>query len=109
MSGFALFSLKDASLLKLEDGDTARVSSRAGSVDVPVEVTADLMEGVVSLPHGWGHDRPGTQMRVAQQHAGVNSNRLTDESIVDELSGNAILNGIPVTVERQPEIAADTT
>jgi anaerobic selenocysteine-containing dehydrogenase len=98
---------KDASLLKLESGDTARVSSRAGSLDAPVEVTADVMEGVVSLPHGWGHDRPDTEMRVAQQHAGVNSNRLTDEAIVDGLSGNAILNGIPVTVERRPEAAAE--
>jgi hypothetical protein len=65
------------------------------------------MEGVVSLPHGWGHDRADTEMRVAQQHAGVNSNRLTDESIVDGLSGNAILNGIPVTIERRPGSTAD--
>jgi hypothetical protein len=54
------------------------------------------MEGVVSLPHGWGHGQPGTQMAVAAGHAGVNSNVLADEFAVDPLSGNAVLNGIPV-------------
>ena len=88
----------DAARLKLEQGSAARVSSRVGSLEAPVEITSEVMEGVVSLPHGWGHDHKDTQMRVAHEHAGVNSNRLTDESIVDALSGNAILNGIPVQV-----------
>ena len=66
---------------------------------VPVEVTDAIMPGVVSIPHGWGHDAPGIQLRVASAHAGVNCNRLVDELALDPLSGNAVLNGVPVTVE----------
>ena len=65
---------------------------------MPVEVTDGIMPGVVSIPHGWGHDLPGAQMAVAEAHAGVNSNLLADEELLDPLSGNAVLNGIPVTV-----------
>ena len=89
----------DARRLGITTGDTARVTSRVGSVDAPVEVTDEVRRGVVSLPHGWGHDRPGTEMEVASAHAGVNSNLLTDGGTIDPLSGNAVLNGIPVTVE----------
>ena len=88
----------DAARLGLEDGGTANVSSRAGSVAAVVEITDDVMEGVVSLPHGWGHGQPGTKMSVAAENAGVNSNILTDELEVDPLSGNAVLSGIPVAV-----------
>ncbi len=56
------------------------------------------MPGVVSIPHGWGHDAPGVRLRVAREHAGVNSNLLADETLVEPLSGNAVLNGIPVDV-----------
>lgn len=90
----------DAAAVGLSTGDTARVRSRVGVLEVPVEVTEDIMAGVVSLPHGWGHDRPGTQMRIARQHAGVNANILTDDLAIDVLSGNAILNGVPVQLER---------
>ena len=76
----------------------ARVASRVGSVEARVEVTDAVMAGVVSLPHGWGHDRPGTRLSVAATRPGVNSNRLTDEAEIDPLSGNAVLNAIPVTV-----------
>ncbi|MEY4251619.1 MAG: hypothetical protein RL691_500, partial [Actinomycetota bacterium] len=55
--------------------------------------------GVVSLPHGWGHSVPGTKMAVASEKAGVNSNILTDDQVLDPLSGNAVLSAIPVTVE----------
>jgi anaerobic selenocysteine-containing dehydrogenase len=89
----------DAARLGLEDGRAARVRSRVGSVDVPVEITDGIMPGVVSIPHGWGHDRPGAQLHVAAQQPGVNSNILADEEALDPLSGNAVLNGIPVTVE----------
>jgi hypothetical protein len=58
------------------------------------------MRGVVSLPHGWGHDKPGTRLSVAREHAGVNSNILSPGDFVDVLSGNAAVNGIPVTVTR---------
>jgi anaerobic selenocysteine-containing dehydrogenase len=88
----------DATRLGLEDGTAAHVRSAAGELEAPVEVTAEIMPGVVSMPHGWGHDAPGARMGVAADHAGVNSNLVTDESLVDELSGNAVLNGIPVEV-----------
>ena len=88
----------DAAAAGLRDGDRAEVRSRAGAVVVPVEVTDAVRPGVVSLPHGWGHGQPGTALAVATAHAGVNSNLLTDGDALDPLSGNAVLNGIPVTV-----------
>jgi anaerobic selenocysteine-containing dehydrogenase len=89
---------QDAARYELEDGGEARVSSRAGSLVARVEVTDEVMPGVVSLPHGWGHDLEGVRMRVAQEHPGVNSNILADDLVMDPLSGNAVLNGIPVQV-----------
>jgi anaerobic selenocysteine-containing dehydrogenase len=88
----------DAERLGLEEGGRAVVSSAAGRIEAPVELTDGIMPGVVSIPHGWGHDAPGVKMGVASRHAGVNSNVLSDESQVDPLSGNAVLNGIPVEV-----------
>jgi len=88
----------DADRLGLADGEPARLSNRAGELEATVEVTDAVMRGVVSLPHGWGHDAPGARLAVAGEHAGVNSNALADEELVDALSGNAVLNGIPVVV-----------
>ena len=88
----------DATSLGLVDGAAARVTSRVGEVTVPVEVTESIRPGVVSLPHGWGHDVPGAQLRVAAEHAGVNSNVLSDDEAIDPLSGTSVLNGIPVGV-----------
>jgi anaerobic selenocysteine-containing dehydrogenase len=88
----------DAERLGLSETGVAAVSSRTGSVVVPVEVTDTIMEGVVSIPHGWGHGTEGARMSVAAENAGVNSNLLADETLVDALSGNAVLNGIPVAV-----------
>jgi len=88
----------DAAALGLRNGATARVTSRASTVDVPVEVTDEIMPGVVSIPHGWGHDLPGVELRVARRNAGVNCNRLVDELVLEPLSGNAVLNGVPVTI-----------
>jgi anaerobic selenocysteine-containing dehydrogenase len=88
----------DADRLGLAEGDPAVVASRVGEVTVPVEVTDGIVPGVVSIPHGWGHDLPGVKMRVAAEHAGVNSNVLADEELYDPVSGNAVLNGIPVSV-----------
>jgi anaerobic selenocysteine-containing dehydrogenase len=93
----------DAARLGLVDGEPAVVRSRAGAVVVPVEVTDDVMPGVVSIPHGWGHDQRGVGLAVASAHAGTNSNVLTDELVVEPLSGTAILNGIPVELERATE------
>jgi anaerobic selenocysteine-containing dehydrogenase len=64
----------------------------------PVVVSDEMMPGVVSLPHGFGHAGEGVELRVALRHAGVNSNELTDETLLDALSGNAVLNGIPVEI-----------
>ena len=82
----------------LVDGGRARVSSEAGSIEVPVEVSDEMMPGVVSLPHGWGHDRPGTRLSVAREHAGVNNNLLAPTHFYDTLSNNHAVNGIPVEV-----------
>ncbi len=88
----------DAARLGVADGSPVRVTSRVGSVVAPVEVTDDIRERVVSLPHGFGHGMRGTRLSVAQEVGGVNSNVLTDHEAIDPLSGNAVLNGIPVTV-----------
>jgi anaerobic selenocysteine-containing dehydrogenase len=95
----ALVHPDDASRLGLVDGEEAVVRSRAGEIVVPVEVTDDVMPGVVSIPHGWGHDLPGVSLSVAGAHAGTNSNVLADELVVEPLSGTAVLNGIPVELE----------
>jgi anaerobic selenocysteine-containing dehydrogenase len=92
----------DAARLGLAEGQPARLSGRVGDLDAVVEVTDAVMRGVVSLPHGWGHDAPGARLGVAGDHAGVNSNALADEALVDALSGNAVLNGIPVVVAPVP-------
>jgi anaerobic selenocysteine-containing dehydrogenase len=88
----------DAERLGLVDGGSAEVSSRTGKVTVPVEVTDAIRTGVVSIPHGWGHDAPGVELSVARRHAGVNSNLLADDELLDPVSGCAVLNGIPVEV-----------
>jgi anaerobic selenocysteine-containing dehydrogenase len=90
---------RDAERLGLEDGGRARVRSRVGAVETPVEVTGDIMPGVVSLPHGHGHGAPGAALSVAAKRPGVNANLLTDENDLDALSCNAVLNGIPVEIE----------
>jgi anaerobic selenocysteine-containing dehydrogenase len=88
----------DADRLGLVDGEAAIVASRVGRVRAPVELTDGIRPGVVSLPHGWGHDLDGMALAVAAAHAGANSNVLADHEAFDPLSGNAVFNGIPVTV-----------
>jgi anaerobic selenocysteine-containing dehydrogenase len=88
----------DAQRVGVKEGSVARIASRVGAVDAVVELTSDIRERVVSLPHGWGHDMSGTRMNVAAKRAGVNSNVLTDENEMDPLSGNSVMNGIPVTI-----------
>ncbi|NGN68545.1 molybdopterin-dependent oxidoreductase [Streptomyces sp. A7024] len=89
---------EDATRLGLADGGTAAVKGDGGEVAAEVEVTDEMRPGVVSLPHGWGHDRPGTRMRVAARAPGVNVNQLLDGSRLDPLSGTSVLNGFPVQV-----------
>ncbi|QKX17164.1 molybdopterin-dependent oxidoreductase [Microbulbifer sp. YPW1] len=88
----------DAEKYKLQHGSRARIASRVGQLSVVIEVTDTVMPGVVCLPHGWGHNLEGVELRVAKTNPGINSNDLTDDRMVDALSGNAVLNGIPVEV-----------
>ncbi|TVV43681.1 molybdopterin oxidoreductase family protein [Thalassolituus sp. C2-1] len=88
----------DAERLGIADGVSVRVSSRVAELEVVAEVSDELMPGVVSIPHGWGHGVPGIRLRQAQQVAGVNTNDLTDDQLLDGLTGNAALNGVAVTL-----------
>ncbi|MFD5775781.1 molybdopterin oxidoreductase family protein [Streptomyces fungicidicus] len=89
---------EDAERLGVRDGEPVRIKGAGGEVTAPAEVTDAVRRGVVSLPHGWGHDRPGTRTRHAAADPGVNVNQLLDGSLLDPLSGNAVLNGVPVEV-----------
>jgi anaerobic selenocysteine-containing dehydrogenase len=89
---------RDARARGIAHGDPVEVRSRVGAVTVPADVTAELMPGVVSLPHGFGHGRPGTSVSVASGKPGASYNDLADELLLDELTGNAALCGIPVEV-----------
>jgi anaerobic selenocysteine-containing dehydrogenase len=83
----------------LNDGEMVCVRSRVGQVTVEVRASEDMMAGVVSLPHGWGHGRAGVRLQTAQRHPGVSLNDLTDDQRLDALSGNAAFNAVTVTVE----------
>jgi anaerobic selenocysteine-containing dehydrogenase len=92
---------QDAARLSLIDGENAVVQSRVGRITVPVEVSDEVMPGVVSLPHGWGHHREGVRLTTARHHPGASINDLTDDAAVDELIGTAVLSGVPVRVVSQ--------
>ncbi|WP_415943181.1 molybdopterin-dependent oxidoreductase [Streptomyces sp. 067-1] len=89
---------EDAARLGVRDAQPVRVKGPGGAVTAPAEVTDTVRPGVVSLPHGWGHDRPGTRQTHAAGDPGVNVNQLLDGGMLDPLSGNAVLNGVPVTL-----------
>jgi anaerobic selenocysteine-containing dehydrogenase len=88
----------DAADRDLISGQNVLVRSRVGEIVLPLEVTQEMMPGVVSIPHGWGHDRSGNRIAVAQQHAGASINDVTDHQAIDALCGTAAFNGTPVTV-----------
>ena len=88
----------DATELALENGQLVKVSSRAGCIELPCEFTANIARGVVSIPHGYGHGRNGTNVPTATAHAGVSINDLTDELLIDELTGNAAFSGVRVSI-----------
>lgn len=88
----------DMSSRNIKDGETVRITSKAGSVETLVAATEEMMPGVVSLPHGWGHQRPGVVLDIAAEQVGVSANDITDETYYDQLSGNAALNGVSVEV-----------
>ncbi|MFP2908179.1 molybdopterin oxidoreductase family protein [Pyxidicoccus sp. 3LFB2] len=98
---------EDAAKRGLTDGADVTVSSRVGEVTVPIAVTDDVMPGVVSLPHGYGHGRQGTRLNVAAGHAGASINDLTDDRALDALSGNAAFSATPVQV--RPAARASAT
>ena len=89
----------DAAVRNLNAGQQVAVSSRVGKVELPLEISDEMMEGVVSIPHGWGHGRKKIKMNIAQANPGVSANDLTDELLIDELTGNAAVNGVPVEIK----------
>jgi anaerobic selenocysteine-containing dehydrogenase len=95
----ALVSSIDATRLGLRDGARARIANGPRTVEVEVEISDDMMPGVVSLPHGWGHDLPGARLGLAGARPGTNLNALLDETLRDPLSGNAVLGGVPITMQ----------
>lgn len=94
-----MMNTSDADALQVVDKQLVKVTSRVGSIELPVEITDDMMVGVVSIPHGYGHNRKGIKLDVAQRFAGASMNDLTDEMEIDELTGNAVLNGVLVHIE----------
>ena len=84
----------DAASAKIEDGQLVKVSSKTGSIEITAEVSEEMAQGVVCIPHGWGHDREGVQMNTAQAHTGASVNDLTSERFVDEVTGNIGFSGI---------------
>ena len=96
----------DAERLGVKPGDDVTVSSRVGQVTAPAEITGDMMPGVVSLPHGFGHGRDGVQLSVATGKPGVSINDLTDDQLIDALSGNAAFSGVPVTLKAVAQVVA---
>lgn len=102
----ALVHPSDAARMELRDGAMARIASGLRSVLAQVQVSDEMMPGVVSLPHGWGHDLPGAQLRLAAERPGANINALLDEQLRDPLSGNAVLGGIAITMHAVGESGA---
>ncbi|WP_439626162.1 molybdopterin dinucleotide binding domain-containing protein [Gemmata sp.] len=89
---------EDAADAGAVDGGWVRLTSRVGSIVVEAALSDEVMPGVVSLPHGWGHARDGVRLRPASRHLGASANDITDPLAVDALSGNAAFNGVPVDV-----------
>jgi anaerobic selenocysteine-containing dehydrogenase len=88
----------DAASRSIADQQEVEVSSRVGKVKIKAEISEEVMKGVVSIPHGWGHNRKGTQWKIAEEHAGVSINDLTDDQFIDPISGNAAFSGVKVEV-----------
>ena len=93
---------QDAARLGVVAGQGVRIQTEIGELVAPAELNEGIMPGVVSLPHGYGHDRPGTRQRVAKEHAGVNFNELVDAGQLDPLSGTAVLSGLRVSLTAVP-------
>jgi len=89
----------DAEKYNINHGETIEVISRVGSILVESEITEDIMPGVISIPHGWGHDRPGVQLEIAKKYPGVSVNDITDNSVTEELTGASVFSGVPVYIK----------
>jgi len=94
-----LLNPQDARRLSIQDGQQVEVSSKAGTIQIATEITEDILEGVLSIPHGWGHHREGIQLAIAQKNSGASINDLTDHNLVDVLTGNAAFSGVPVKIQ----------
>ncbi len=94
-----LVNPKDAEKLQLKKLQIVSVTSSVGTIKIPIEITSEIMQGVLSIPHGWGHHRKGTKIKVAENHAGVSLNDLTDANKIDALTGNADFSGTKVKIE----------
>jgi anaerobic selenocysteine-containing dehydrogenase len=89
---------EDAQAKGIENGDRVEVISAVGKVQIEVEVSDEIMPGVVSIPQGWGQAGKGIRLSVAEGKSGVNMNKLTDHKRIDQLTGNAAVNGVPVNI-----------
>ena len=85
--------------MRFENLQLLKVSSRVGAIEIPLEISDKMMRGVVSIPHGYGHGRDGVKLDTAKNHAGVSINDLTDDQIIDELTGNAAFSNVQVKLE----------
>ena len=95
---FMMMHPDDMKKVGLKEGGEARVKSRVGEVLIKVSPSEKLMPGVVSIPHGFGHNREGIKLEIASKSPGISVNDLTDDQIVDSLTGNSVLNGVPVMI-----------
>ena len=86
-----MINSQDAHALNVQEGEMVRVQSRVGEITIPVELCDDIMRGVISIPHGFGHNREGTQLSIAEGKAGVSLNDITDDQFVDGISGSGCI------------------
>jgi anaerobic selenocysteine-containing dehydrogenase len=105
----ALVHPVDATRLQLTDGALAQIDSDVGHLQGQIEISADMMPGVVSLPHGWGHDLPGAQLSLAALRPGVNLNALLGDQARDPLSGNAVLSGVAIRMRASRHLGTPLT
>ncbi|HQU83870.1 MAG TPA: molybdopterin-dependent oxidoreductase [Pyrinomonadaceae bacterium] len=93
-----LINKTDAETLNLQSGQNVKVASRTGEIEIPLEITDSIAQGVVSIPHGYGHGREGVRLETAKKHSGVSINDLTDHLLIDELTGNAAFSNVKVKI-----------
>ena len=101
----AMINTADAAVLNLENDDLITVKSATGQIEIPLEITDHIMSGVMSIPHGFGHNKKGTRLSVASKghHAGVSVNDITDHHRIDKITGNAAFSGQKITIFKSPK------